>query len=554
MNINYYNYSRKCFSLIANKSLEEMGSYDPFYYYINFSKKIEPLIPHIDLFSKKGGCFVDTNDDIYISSDKVPTYFATYLHETIHWWQTIGSSSGFVNAFVQKLQSYSTLRLLKNIPVEIVLTKPLVNQIYLDENFPYETSRWLNGIVNTWMDLEFASLLLFDPHEAINLRNREDFFESIVHSYFILLTEFHNLIEDILDEGSDIFVNQDLWSTNFNRLKEIDAPNFSFNSDLVTPPEKIGLIDVYEGQARFNEMQYLYKISNKKLDLRYFEKNGYLTGIYSSAFEIFLKYSKFDKPSSLSSLAVFIFLAVCDISINGGVGYPFDIVDFGKFDEDFNPSMRFLKASQTARIFHKINADANQIDRLFYNKIILTICKLNGWFSPLDNSKRILNISRRFLQKNFIDDLNSSEPSWENISNNFIFSHHLNFLKDKNEFPELFTWPGWILSSENEKINTYEIIWIRNRVPFVKLESKKAIIYRSPSLYSNESKYSAQYLSQYFNEHMLFDLLNQLVVKPGPFDFNYRWFDENWNIEDYKKSLSKVFHENTGRHIDSFKF
>ena len=104
------------------------------------------------------------------------------------------------------------------------------------------------------------------------------------------------------------------WSSAFASLRSERHAGYYWGSPVSIPP--IGAHQIFEGQARFGQLQYLYFASGGKLtwyDVRAF---GMLKGVYGEAFEKFLQYAELEWPPSIDHPIVALFLLVCDIAIN----------------------------------------------------------------------------------------------------------------------------------------------------------------------------------------------------------------------------------------------
>jgi hypothetical protein len=109
----------------------------------------------------------------------------------------------------------------------------------------------------------------------------------------------------------------------------------------------LGVREIFEGQARFAQLQYLYFASGSKLRWDDVRSKGMLKGVYSSAFENFLRLTELDWPRTIDDPVVALFLLVCDIAINPGAGFPMPLRTFVTFIEDVDPGIRFLFLCRT---------------------------------------------------------------------------------------------------------------------------------------------------------------------------------------------------------------
>jgi hypothetical protein len=91
--------------------------------------------------------------------------FSTYLHETIHWWQHVGSSAGFMLSLSYPAQAHANYAHLKNLLTSIGPKKSMQRLIeMIDGPEGHGTTTGLaNTVVNNHYDIEFFRILVTNP-------------------------------------------------------------------------------------------------------------------------------------------------------------------------------------------------------------------------------------------------------------------------------------------------------------------------------------------------------------------------------------------------------
>ena len=92
--------------------------------------------------------------------------FSTYFHETIHWWQHIGSISGFILSLSYPSQAHINHSVLKKF---LDITEPIkpikkYNQLNAREFKPQDDEfKLINVILNNFYDIEFFKYRIIVP-------------------------------------------------------------------------------------------------------------------------------------------------------------------------------------------------------------------------------------------------------------------------------------------------------------------------------------------------------------------------------------------------------
>ena len=201
----------------------------------------------------------------------------------------------------------------------------------------------INLIVNNWFDISCGCLI---SDHSKNLQNSwsSDYFWSIGHSYHMMWGWTVSIIASVCDPGFSFLSDVRKWDENFNRLETERKEGFFERSLIPMPP--LGARAIFEGQARFCQLQYLYSVSGQKLSFPQFAKVGMMEDLYIEAFEVFLQVLGEKWPENSYDPLVALFLLICDLAINPTDGFPLDVVYYETFIISNDPRTRFFMLYQ----------------------------------------------------------------------------------------------------------------------------------------------------------------------------------------------------------------
>ena len=269
--------------------------------------------------------------------------FSTYLHETVHWWQHVGSTSGLLFSLSYLAQCHSSLGQLREVLTTIGPKKPLkgyTDQVLRSEgNSAQAKLASANIAVNNAQDVEYYKFYAYSPRTNIDWMFNEPHFESVGHGYFVVYGQLVGMLVEAIDPEHVILPNPESWDSEILRLSQERIVGYYWRSPVQLPA--VGLRAVYEGQARFTQLQFLDGARDEPLSCTEWRERGYLSGIYVEAFESFLTLSKSEWPETLEDPLVALFLLICDLAMNPTRGFPIDIEVFENFIRDVDVGVRF---------------------------------------------------------------------------------------------------------------------------------------------------------------------------------------------------------------------
>ncbi|WP_258897493.1 hypothetical protein [Burkholderia glumae] len=472
---------------------------------------------------------------------------STYLHETIHWWQHIGSTYGFIFSLNYPIQAHCTHSDLNTIAADAGFKKSIFLQaLELNKNRQSDaikSARTANTIINNHFDLRAFRELTFGPRSAANVAKHE-LFLGVGHAFKMTYSHTVAHLASTVDPSFQAIPHPKDWIDGFRELEKIKADGFHPNSPAKIPP--IGSLDIFEGQARFCQIQYLYYASGKRLSWQSFRDTGMLCGEYVRAFKLFLQLTESQWPTDVDDPLVGLFLLVCDLAINPGRGFPFSVApNFEMFINKVNPGYRFCVFSTLISIkFPSAKKAIRKHDREEYSEITTALCiaarefpalqvagKFAEWFAPNGQFKelRIEYESYKFEPGNFVL--------------RHLFAHFLAFQEDKCRCPEFFCWPGAWLSGDNLS-QRERLLFEKHGTLFIDKENDNSVFARIQS--QRDALVVQNTFEQFYHNVVTFGLINQWISQPGPFRYDIGWLKESASSEEMEVYLRGQFRATFG--------
>ena len=135
------------------------GLYNPLQFVVGLRKDI------LELVNANTRSVINSKD----AEPQLAWAFSTFLHETIHWWQHVGSTTGLMLSFAYPAQSHINhshlLEILRTLCPHKSLKTVLMHK---DGNLTEEQHHHLNIILNNWHDIEFNRRITLVPHVVID--------------------------------------------------------------------------------------------------------------------------------------------------------------------------------------------------------------------------------------------------------------------------------------------------------------------------------------------------------------------------------------------------
>lgn len=441
--------------------------------------------------------------------------YSTFIHETLHWWQAIGSISGLIDSLSGFIVTLLLRDEIKYIIDQIGVKKSFIT--YLSENYEEDSDliNKINLVVNTYKDACFFQTFIRSG-DAIRRLHDDPFFSGRGHSLCVVYHEVSRILETYNNEQNlptPLHI-----STHMDRMIENENDEYTNKGGSIYC-NKIGLNDILEGQAIFSQMQFVSKALKRGLDLSYFKSVGLYHGIYKKAFECFLTVSEINFSGDTLSKEVGIFLLICDISINPSVGFLDPILCDSNFLYDVDPGVRFIRLCLALKERHDLVDILNNYDKDEYIQLTRELCKeadLPNSYERLHKIKDWIDTSEEL--KSIMEKGKNFDFSDANMAVRLILYKFLSFSLGKMEFPDFVCWTGYKLFN-NEVGDAEKEFWGKNQTLFTKRNDKPGVYPRiipgiEEDVYNNT-----------FNDFYSFLLVNnitkQIIERNGNFDLYF---------------------------------
>lgn len=487
-----------------------------------------------------------------ISSEALQAY-STYIHETVHWWQHVGSTSGLLLSLSYLGQTHSSMGYLRNAIAAFGPQKPLkrwADEVLQREgNSAQEKLAAANIAINNALDVEYYKSYAMAPKKVASSLYAQQHFESVGHGYSVAYGLLIGMIAASADPDFDVIPQASKWDEQFARLNQEKHEGFYWQSPIRVPP--VGLHAIYEGQARFVQLQFLNATRAKTPSCKDWREMGYLSGIYVEAFEQFLKLSQSEWPENIRAPIIGLFLLVCDLSINPTRGFPLDVESFEDFIGDVDVGVRFTQLSVAVTHLPHLRTAIQHYSREEYIAVSDELTALVGYDHPLS---ALETVARWIDQSPGCNRLMSEHKTFEyelaNLPIRVFFSHFLSFTRDKLAHPEFFCWPGtWLTGVGADDTQTMEL-WLRHLSLFSDRGDKPGIYARKWP--GRDEKTVKQMLERFYSATALYDLTRQWILKDGPFIYDFEWLWENYSQELVETWANEQFKQVYGVDLKDF--
>lgn len=486
-----------------------------------------------------------------ISPDALQAY-STYLHETVHWWQHVGSTSGLMLSLSYLGQSHSSMAFLRDTLTKFGPIKPLKR--WADETLIAEGASAqaklsdANVAINNALDVEYYKLYAMWPQAKARTLFAQQHFECVGHCYHIAVGQLLGMISSAIDPHFSFIPNGKLWEEEFGRLTESRHEGFYHGSPLRVPP--IGLHAIYEGQARFIQLQFLDGSQRTPITTDDWRDRGFLSGVYVEAFEVFLQLSESGWPLELRGPLVGVFLLICDLAINPTRGFPLDIECFEDFIADVDVGVRFTLLCQALCELPHLKSAIINYSRNEYVQVSAELTERVGYDHPLASLLEIAAwLEREPVMQNLMEEHRTFEFAKTNLPIRVFVSHFISFSADRLKYPEFFCWPG-VWKTSATLMEDRSDIWLRHLSLFSDRGEKPGVY---PRRWPNrDDKAVKETFDSFYSSMALYDLTRQWILQEGPFVPEYGWLFENYSQEKADAWANDTFQQVYGVSLSEF--
>lgn len=478
--------------------------------------------------------------ELCASDDPKLLAFATFLHEMIHWWQHIGTTSGLVALLSRATQAHVISRAFKGSSNSCAILPKPGHAACGQPSGPDVRSH--NLAVNGWMDIEFAYVLLCTPERGSAVV-RDRFFDCIGQSYWAYLTDTFGLIRATVGGESALFCRHRDHTEDFERLRHAGVAGFAPGTPTTVPP--LGLQAIQEAHARFSELQFRHVSTCETW--HDFKTQGLFEANYTAPFEAFLRVSKMDYPKRPTDPQVNLFLLVCDLAMMPSIGYTDTLHDCSGFIDAISPGVRFLRLINVLqhapqKIRDKLLDDATLPSSEAYTSITGFLCSVLEWTAPGDICRAISQrVDDTPAAVDLIEGAIAGDVQPVNGSVAYVYGRHLATMRDRVNHPDFYCWPAYYFHDGLMPMKFADVQRLlgRSAPPFIR-DPKRSVVGVATQLGINREK-GGELVSKYFMYQMVYDLGTQWVASPSKFNFDFRWADPQWTIDDYREYITPVF-------------
>ncbi len=463
--------------------------------------------------------------------------FSTFLHETIHWWQHVGSTYGLMLSMTYPAQAHANYKHLKNLIGSVGFKKSVRQLADVLPGGGYGTPGGLvNIIINNHFDMEAFRGLTVSPLSASPIVQNPQF-ENLGHAYHIAYGNIISLLSAVSDHKFNVIPHPKEWSEPFFKLQEAREEGYYYGSPVSLYP--LGAYEIFEGQARMAQLQYLHFATDGILGMEAAETSGMFNGVYGKAFSDFLQLTELERPNSIDHPTVGLFLLICDIALNPGSGFPFPVVHYSTFIRDIEPGARFVWLCRIARLKHPEIMDVvRDYSREEYAAISSKLCAAIFEHPPLEIAQEFCRWAALPEFSPLMAEHQSFSFEKGNVAVRMIFAHFLAFMRDKFEHPEFFCWPGAWMAGRRISPNAHTL-FERHGALFIDKEDDDGVF---PRLLPGRSESDIQKAFEDFYAHnVVFDLTRQWITEQGSFRYEYRWLSQRGSTAEIQGFAERTF-------------
>ncbi len=528
-------------SLHGATSLEAQGSYNT----LDFVVRLRPDLHKI--LETQGGELSMRECDSWETAKA----FSTYFHETIHWWQHAGTCTGLMLSFLQPAHAHLNRQHLDKVLATYGPVKPLLRLAanLLDADEKQDES--LSSVLNNWHDLEFFRKLVFNPVDLVESVASDPYFMSVGHSYRMAIGATSWLIGATVDPEYEVLPHPLDWEAAMAELRTAKTEGFYRGSPIEIPP--LGAREIFEGQARFSQLQYLFGASGGKLAWDDIRRTGMLNGLYVRAFQTFLDYAEEEWPATVDDPIVGLFLLICDVALSPSEGIFLPMTDPSALIWSTDPAWRFIFLCRTAK---DQGCD--------FKRSIQTYSAQEYWDVSQRLSDLILSPSPRKLAEavvNYADGhsewslLANEDQSFEYCKANFpirvLLGRFTRMQRDKLASPQFFCWPGMCMTSYRQALSPEKVVSLFSEHQALFLDRADRDVY--PRLVPGKDETTLQrLLDEFYLWVSTYEMTRQWMVEDGPFEYDYLWLTSKFNSSEIKAWADHNFQVAMGVHPAAF--
>jgi hypothetical protein len=453
--------------------------------------------------------------------------YATSLHETIHWWQHVGSTTGLLSGLTTAAQAALCIKYMSELGKEA--PKPLLGALRSGRYRPTEEDHPAWRAALRWREAELGNAFLVGPAQAFARVKADPFlFESIGHSIAMHHTGVTWYIGQVVDAGGSVFHSTDAWMDLYERSHQEGRLLFGVHELALLP---FGARDLFEGQARLSELQY-HDRAVEPHTLAEFRQMGLLEGVYGRCFEHFLKTAELPPPDGVVSPEVNLFLLLCDLAIHSSAGYPLAIPDALDLVRDNHPGCRFARLCVAARDRKQdLLAALTRLSIGAYQEAATILTEPLGWLPPDEVARKIHEAYQRTAGgERLLEERWRGEFGPLDVPAKFILSEHIQFAELKAGCPHFFCWPGVYLTSDladdSAEVGALQHLLELTSPPFYATSEQSGV--DTVSIHGLSTPQAKNVADRYFQNQATVDLFRQWISHRNETPTNEFFYRFDW--------------------------
>lgn len=475
---------------------------------------------------------------------------STALHENLHWWQYIGSLSGIVFSLSLPALAICNKEYFDEFSELSGKLKPIIAYAKsLDHKITEQEAPAISCLLDSYMSIYKYHAILKESSKIEELKKGEGF-TSVIDVMSKVIFHHLLLLQTTFDEEGYLIPTAKVFCEKINEYLDREEHKDKEGNNEYVP--NLNLVDLYEGQARFNQILYIKTFFEESAcDWDFFDRAKMLSGKYYNAFSFFLDIvNDGERPDSIESPLVALYLLLIDIAINPAEGFIFDLVQPESFTHDINPAIRFEKLCRLVDSkYEQFKCYIKLYSAEEYWYISTTLCDEIGYISPkkylgeingwCKNSKNL----QQLIKEN--DDFSYSDA---NLPVRMIFGRFLSFQMDKLKSPEIFCWPGMFVNPAqgNRRATT---LYYKHQAVFIENSNQEIVPAPLPGI---DVQILEDTATKFYQSVTVYDLCNQWAYGEGDFVCDAKWLSNNSGKKKVEVWVKSSFEKVFSFSVDSF--
>ena len=509
------------------------------------------LRPDIHLILDAAGSGVRINKDVSFQEAEA---FSIYLHETIHWWQHIGTTTGLMLSLLQPAHFHFNQKRLRLVLEEHGPVKSLkrLHEIIAEGNDSARSpEQSLNFVLNNWHDLEFFRQLVIDPKRLAKPVAENEYFLSVGHAYSIALGAIAWLFSATVDPNLEMLPDPRALEGAMAPLRVAKHEGFYKDSRIRVPP--LGAREIFEGQARFCQIQYLYGVSGGSMTWQHFFECGLLDGVYLDAFNAFLKLIDKSIPPTPDDPLVGLFLLICDLATNPCEGLLTPVTKPESLIELTDPGWRFVLLCHAAKTKEPSTLTAiKTYSAEEYWDVGERLCASIESLGP----RRIAETVMRWAETHegwgsLLKENETFKFNPGNLPVRLFMARYLSYQRDKLKAPQFFCWPGMCMTSYRSPITMDAAMALLDEHAALFVDKPDGDVYPR-ILPSRDDSVVHRVFDNFYKWVAIYELTREWIAQDGAFEYDFLWLTSKHPQDEVRAWAARHFESSCGVHPDRF--